>query len=123
MKKSFAVTLIFVVLLLIIILLNFSYLNPYNFELFHPIFSALFPIAFLVFFSSSLKNINTKYFFRTLVVFLFIEFIILSGIDSTCSQIVCYDRNSSALILSSLFSIIYFIVLFIKNKKQYTLVK
>ena len=43
-----------------------------------------------------------------------IEIIILSGINPICSQIVCYDRSNVALILSSIFSIVSFIVLFLK---------
>jgi hypothetical protein len=42
----------------------------------------------------------------------------LSQIDSTCSQIICYDRNTSALILSSLFSVIYFVVLLFQKSNN-----
>lgn len=101
--------------------MNFSYLNPYNAEFFHPLFGTLLPLTLLLFFSSFLKNITQKSFFLTLLVFGIIDFIVLSGIETTCSQIGCYDRNASALILSSLFSIVYFIILWLKSRKQSTL--
>lgn len=118
MKKIFIITTIFLVLILLIIIMNFQYLNPYNTELFHPIFGALLPLAFLFFFCIFLKNVNPKYVFLTVFIFGVLSFIILSATDSTCSQIVCYDRSTLALILSSSFSIIYFIILLFQNKKQ-----
>jgi len=123
MKKPFVITTVLFALILLIIIMNFQYLNPYNTDLFHPMFGVLLPLTLLVFLSGFLKNIKYKSILLTLIIFIVIETIILSGIDSTCSQIVCYDRNASALILSSLFSIIYFIVLLFKNRKQSTLVK
>ena len=123
MKKSFIFTTLFFVLILFIIMMNFRYLNPYNTELFHPVFGALFPLTFLLFFSGFLKNIKYKSVLLSIVIFIIIDTILLSQINPICSQIICYDRSTSALILSLLFSIIYFIVLFLKNKKQPTLVK
>ncbi len=123
MKKPFIITTIFFVLVLFVILMNFHYLNPYNAELFHPAFGVLLPLTFLLFFSSFLKNIKYKSFLLTIIIFIVINAIILSQIESICSQIICYDRSTSALILSSLFSVIYFIVLLFLNKKQSTLVK
>ena len=118
MKKPFIITIVFFVLILFIIITNFPYLNPYNTELFHPMFGVLLPLTLLIFFSGFLKNIKYKSVLLTMVIFIMIDAIILSQINPICSGVVCYDRNTSALILSSVFSIIYFIFLLFKNKKQ-----
>ena len=122
MKKSFVVVTILFVLVLFIIIMNFHYLNPYNTELFHPVFGALLPLTVLMFLCIFLKNINPKSVFLALLILGVIDFIILSAIQPICSGIVCYDRTQMALIISSLFSVIYFIVLLFKNKKKSTLV-
>jgi FtsH-binding integral membrane protein len=123
MKKPFIITSLFLALVMIVIIMNFRFLNPYNTDLFHPIFGALLPLTLLMFFSGFLKSIKYRSVLMTLVIFIAMEAIILSQVESVCSGIVCYDRTTSALILSSLFSIIYFIALLLKNKKQSTLVK
>lgn len=118
MKKKFIIITIFFVLILLIIIKNFTYLNHYNTEFFHPLFGTLLPLAIFFFLSAFLKNVQSKPVFISVTIFLILDSIILYSIDTTCSQIVCFDRNLMALILSSAFSIIYFIVLLIKNKKQ-----
>lgn len=122
MKKSFIFTAMVFVLILFIIISNLSYLNPYNTDFFHPLFGVLLPLTLLLFFSSFLKNVQSKSVFISISIFCVIIFIILAAIEPVCSTIVCYDRNSLALIISSLFSVVYFIVLLFKNRKQSTLV-
>jgi hypothetical protein len=118
MKKPFVFLVAVFIVIMGVIYLNISYLNIYNTDIFHPLFGALLPLVFLLFFSSFLKNIRSSAFFTALAVFIIIEFVLLSQIEPICSQLICYDRTQAALILSSLFSIIYFIVLLIKNKKS-----
>ncbi len=118
MKKKFIYLVLASVVLLFYIYFSSPYINFYNVEFLHPLFWALIPITCLLFFCIFLKHITQKSFFLTLLIFGVIDFIILSGIETTCSQIVCYDRNASALILSSLFSVIYFIVLLLKNRAE-----
>ena len=118
MKKPLIINIVFFVLILFIIIMNFPYLNPYNTELFHPMFGVLLPLTLLIFFSGFLKNIKYKSVLLIIIIFIIIDTIILSQINPICSGIVCYDRSTSALILSSLFSIVYFIFLLFKNKKQ-----
>jgi hypothetical protein len=107
------------VLLLIAIGIYFggSYIDFYNVELLHPLFVSLIPLILLFFSSSFFKILNTKYFFTTIVSFSILDCLWLSTIQPLCSQIGCLDRTQSALILSSLFSIIYFIILLIQNRK------
>ncbi len=123
MKKNFIVTALLLAFLLIIIVMNLPFLNPHNTDLFHPMFGVLLPLTLLMFFCGFLKSIRYKSVLVTMIIFIILEAIILSGIDPICSQIVCYDRTMSALIFSSLFSIIYFIILFLKNRKKSTLVR
>lgn len=120
MKKKLIYLELFFIILLFYIYFASPYISFYNTEFLHPLFWTLMPLACLLLFCVFLKNINPKLFFLTLIIFGIIDFIILFGIKTTCSQVVCYDRNSSALILSSLFSVIFFIVLFLKNRKQST---
>lgn len=117
MKKSLIITATFFLLVLFIIIKNFSYLNPYNTEIFHPLFGVLLPLTILLFLSSFLKNVKPKSVLSAIFIFLFFVFIILSGIEPICSAIVCYDRSTLALVLSSLFSAVYFIVQYFKNRK------
>jgi len=123
MKKIFILPAILSVLIMWVIYLNTSFLNPYNTVFFHPLFATLLPLTCLLFLSNFLKNIQPKVVFMTIAVFCIIEFLVLSQIDPICSQIACFDRNMVALTSSSLFSIVYFIILFTNNKKQSTLVK
>lgn len=123
MKIKFIYPVVIFIILLIFIYFSSPYINFYNTEFLHPLFWTLVPVTCLLFLCIFLKRINPKPVFITILIFGVIDFIILSGISTTCSQIVCYDRNISALILSSLFSIIYLIILLVKNKKQSTLVQ
>ena len=114
---------LFSVVMLFIIIDFFIYfylpsINFYNIEFIQPLFWTLIPLIFLLFLLSFLKNINLKSVLTTILIFGIVVFFIISQTDSICSQIICLDRNLAALILSSIFSIIYFIVQFIKNRKQ-----
>ena len=122
MKKIFICLTLISLMLLVYIYFSSPYLNFYNVEFLHPLFWTLIPITCLLFLCIFLNNISQRSFFSVLAIFGVIDFIILSEINTTCSQIVCYDRSSSALLLSSLFSIIFFIILLFRNKKQSTLV-
>jgi|SRR3989344_4988471 len=122
-QKLFMLPVIIFLSLIVFIYFSSSYINFYNSEFLHPLFWILIPLTALFFLSSFLSNISLKYIFLTTLVFGIIAFIILSQVDTTCSPIVCIDRNFAALLLSSLFSIICFIILFFKNRKQFTLVK
>ena len=117
MKKVFIFPTIVLVLIMLVIYINIPYLNIYNTEFFHPLFGTLLPMVCLLFLSSFLKNIRPKLVFITIAIFGIIDFLVLSQIDPVCSQIVCFDRNMAALVLASLFSVIYLIILFLKNKR------
>ena len=123
MKKIFIFPVIIFIMFLVFVYFRSPYIDFYNTEFLHPLFWLLVPITCLLFLCVFLRNIRPQSVFIILLIFGVLSFIILSAIDSTCSQIVCYDRSTSALILSSLFSTIYFIVLLFQNKKQSTLVK
>lgn len=118
MKKVIIFPLVVCLVVLGVIYLNFSLLNPYNTVFFHPFFSALLPITILLFVVSFLKNTKTKNFFLTLGIFAVLDFLLLSKIDPLCSAIVCYDRTQSALIISSTFSFVYLVILLIQNRKK-----
>ena len=118
MKKPFIVTVVIFIILLIYIYFSSSYINFYNTEFLHPLFWTLIPLTCLLFLCIFLKRITPKSVLITILSFGVVDFIILFGIPTTCSQIVCYDRNTSALIISSLFSIVYFIVLLFQNKSK-----
>lgn len=118
MKKLFIFLALISVVLLFCIYFSSPYINFYNSEFLHPLFWTLIPLTVLFFLSSFLKNIKPKPVFLTIFIFSIIAFIILSQVDTTCSPIVCIDRNFGALMLSSLFSIVCFIVLFIKNNNN-----
>ncbi len=106
------------VLVMLVIYLNISYFSIYNTELFHPMFGTLLPLTLLLFLAGFLKNIKPKLVFLTVIIFGVIDFILLSKVEPLCSGIVCFDRTLMALVLSSLFSVIYFIVLLFQNKKN-----
>ena len=116
--KIFITPVIVFVLLDIFIYMASPYIDFYNVEFLHPLFWTLLPLTILLFLSSFLKNIKPKFVFTTIGIFCIADFVLLFQIDPVCSQIVCFDRNISALIFSSLFSLIYFIVLLVKNKKH-----
>jgi len=118
MKKIFIFPIISLVLIILVIFINIPYLNIYNTDFFHPLFGSLLPLIFLLFLASFLKNVQPKLVFTVLLVFVILDFILLSQIEPLCSQIICYDRTQSALVFSSLFSIVFFIVLLFKNKKR-----
>jgi hypothetical protein len=118
MKKIFIFPVVLFVVIMLIIYLNFSYLNPYNTELFHPMFSVLLPLTILLFLCIFLKNIKPKFVLLTIAIFGVLDFLLLSTVDPLCSQIVCIDRSQTALFWSSLFSFIYFIILLFQNRKK-----
>lgn len=120
-NKTFLLPIIFFILVDV----SIYYLSPnisfYNSEFLHPLFWFLIPLTILYFLASFLNNIKIRHFSITIFLFSVASFIILSQVDTTCSPIVCIDRNFAALMLSSTFSIIYFIIQFFKNRKQSTL--
>ena len=118
MRKIFIFPILLFVLCMVIIYLNTHTLNVYNTEFFHPLFSSLLPLTLLLFLSSFLKNIKPKVVFLTILIFGIIDLVLLSQIDTTCSQILCFDRNLAALVISSIFSIVYFVVLLLQNRKK-----
>ena len=118
MKKPFVFLEIIFIILLALIYFGSTYVNFYNIEFLHPLFWLLVPITFLGFFCIWLKNINFRYFFLVITLFLFVSFTVLSFVDPICRQIICFDRNVLALILSFLFSVIYFIVILFQNKNK-----
>lgn len=120
MKNHFIYTVIVFVALLIFIYFSGPYINFYNSKFLHPLFWTLIPLTILFFLSSFLKNIKVKPFIFGIFLFSVIAFLILSQVDTTCSPIVCIDRNFAALMISSVFSIVYFIVQFFKNRKKIT---
>ena len=117
-KKIFIVIAIPFLLFVFLIYLFLPKISFYNVEFIQPLFWTLLPLIVLLFLLSFLKSIKTKQALILIAIFLIIDFFILFQIDTTCSQIICFGRNLSALLLSSLFSMIYFIIQFIKNKKQ-----
>jgi hypothetical protein len=86
----------------------------------NPIIGLFIPLFVLSFLTIILKNINSKSIFLTILVFGIVDFVFLSGFETTCSAIICFQRAQLALITSSLFSIIYFVFLIFKNKKKST---
>ncbi len=117
MKKIFILPIVVFVVYLFFVYFASPYINFYNTEFLHPLFWFLIPITLLLFLCIFIKNIKPKDVFFTILVFGILDFIILLNIETTCSTIFCFQRTVVALITSSLFSIIYFIVLLVKNKK------
>lgn len=118
MKKIFLYLFIVFIIILSFIYLYNSRIDFYNIEFLHPLFWFLIPVTCLLFFCIFLKNIKSKSVLVSLLFFGITSFAILAAVDPFCSGIVCFDRSQTALILSSLFSFIYFIILLIKNKKK-----
>lgn len=116
-NKIFLLFIIILTLVDILVYFSSPYINFYNSEFLHPLFWFLIPLIILFFLSSFLSHIQVKKFLFGIFLFSVISFIILSQVSTTCSPIVCIDRNFGALILSSVFSIIYFVIQFLKNKK------
>jgi len=118
MKKIFILPIVISVLLMFVIYFGSPYIDFYNVEFLHPLYWTLIPITCLLFLCIFLKNIKTSSVFLTLLVFGVIDFLILSQIPPLCSQIFCIYRNYAAIIFSTLFSIIYFIILLFLNRKN-----
>lgn len=117
-KESFVISTAILFLLEIIIYAVNPHIDFYNVEFLHPLFLTLIPIAFLLFLCNFLRNVRPQNVFAVLAIFGVADFVLLSMVEPLCSAIVCFNRTLSALILSSLFSIIYFIVLLFKNHKK-----
>lgn len=96
-------------------------INPkidfYNTQFLHPLFWFLLPTAIFLFFCSFLKNIKPKYVFMNLGIVFVIFFFISIGLSLECSIVMCFSRGGIMLFLSSIFSVIYFILLLIKNRR------
>ncbi len=120
MKKPFFLSVIISILFLTFVYFRSSNINFYNTEFLHPLFWLLIPVTCLLFLCIFLRGIKPKSVFVSIFIFGVLSFLILSAVDPVCSGIVCYDRSTSALLISSLFSIAYFIILLFKNRKQST---
>ncbi len=117
MKKIFILPVVVFVTYLFFVYFASPYINFYNTEFLHPLYWFLIPITLLLFLCIFLKNIKPKNVFLTILVFGVLDSIVLVGVGSICYSIVCYQRTLVALVTSSLFSIIYFIVLLVRNRK------
>ncbi len=118
MKKTFFTTVAVITLFIFVVYLNLPNINFYNVEFVQPLFWFLIPVIFLLFLLGFLKNLKRISIFLTIVIFGVFSLLLLSQVEVTCSQIFCFSRNLSALTLSSIFSIIYFLVQFFKNRSQ-----
>ena len=90
----------------------------YSTNLSGPVIGLLLPLFLLSLVTIPLKHISLGFYLTIVVVFIVVSSIILSQIGSSCSGLVCFDRSQVALILSFLFSIIYFIILLFQNRKK-----
>jgi len=89
----------------------------------NPGIGLLLPLFILSILVLMLKNISFRNYFLTLCVYLAVSTLILSQIAPDCSGIVCFFRIQLAPIFSTLFSVIYFIVLLFQNFKNRVVVK
>lgn len=113
--KIFSIFLISLVLLGLIYYLN-PHVDFYNTEFLYPFFWTLLPISILLLFISELKNIKIKNIIITILIFGIVSSFILSNINTTCSDMICFfNRGSSALWLSASFSLVYYFVLRVKS--------
>mgnify|MGYP003394258829 CR=1 FL=1 len=78
----------------------------------------LLPLSILSLLAVFMNKITFRSYFITIIVSVALLTILISQLPSQCSESFCYDRTQTALMLSSAFSFIYFIFLFIKNDKR-----
>lgn len=114
-KHFFRWFLLLLLLSTVVYFLNF-YVEFYNSELLHPLFWFMVPLVPLFLISSFLKKADSKILIAPFFIFILVSLVLLASISSSCSQILCIDRSSLALILSSIFSVVIFVFLLIKNK-------
>lgn len=118
MKKNLFLIVAFVLSLLI---LGIYKINPvidfYNTQFLHPLFWFLLPATIFLFFCGLLKNIKPKYVFMNLGISFIVFFFISIVLSSECSIVICFSRGGIMLFSSSVFSIIYFIILVIKDRR------
>ncbi len=125
MKRNFILPTIFFGLLVVIFwFVNLSYfcfgnncVYDIGIKFVQPLFWMLLPLTILLFLCNFLKNIQPKQVLSVIIIFIVIVSVVLTQIPPICSGLICYDRAGWALGLSSIFSIIYFIILLIKNRK------
>ncbi len=118
MKKIFIPIILLFLVCIFGIYFGSPYIDFYNIEFLHPLLWTLVPVTILLFLSIFLRNVKTREIFSTIIVFGIIDFIILSQVAPLCSPIFCFDRSTASIVISSIFSVVYFIVLLFKNRKK-----
>lgn len=78
----------------------------------------LLPLLVLSVVSLALKNISFRAYALTLSIYSLLVAVILPQIEPECSTIFCFTRNLASITFSSIFSLVYLVVLLFQNRKK-----